>query len=65
MHANQLKGEPGCPLVDPSTHCEYLLARTGQHCTSRPRSEPRSVTEAAPGVQRERCENGQEKKWTS
>ena len=63
MHANQLKGEPGCPLVDPSTHCEYLLARTGQHCTSRPRSEPRSVTEAAPGVQRERCENGQEKKW--
>merc|ERR550534_758439 len=40
--------EPGCPLVDPSTHCEYLLARTGQHCTSLPRSEPRSVTEAAP-----------------
>ena len=50
MHA---KGEPGCPLVDPSTHCEYLWARIGQHCTSRPRSEPRSVTEAAPGVHRE------------
>ena len=53
MHANQLKGEPGCPLVDPSTHCEYLWERTGQHCTFRPRSKPRSVTEAAPGVQRE------------